>query len=120
MREGTQKQKGVVFCQASGVRKIPQLIADVLHRCSLNAHTIRNNTKKPQPENVFATSTANTSMKGELTCGTLSRLKTSVMRPQLLSKCPVFGWHLVLASGEDGPALEQTPHCWQGGEKHVR
>lgn len=48
-RAVTQKQQGVVFRQASGVGKIPQLIADVLHRCSLHTHThtpIRNNTKK--------------------------------------------------------------------------
>lgn len=35
MREVTEQEKGMVFRQASGVRKIPQLKADILHRCSL-------------------------------------------------------------------------------------
>lgn len=34
MREVTEQEEGVVFCQTSGVRKIPQLKADILHSCS--------------------------------------------------------------------------------------
>lgn len=39
MRKVTEQEKSVVFCQASGVRKIPQLKADILHGCSLRRNT---------------------------------------------------------------------------------
>lgn len=128
MREITEQEKGMVFCQGSGVGKIPQLIADVLHCCSLHmrthTHTHWSATiQKPLFENVFKTAWVQQEkwyVKRWLTGGTLSLLKTSVMRPQLLSKCPLLGWHLVDACGGEGPATEQTPHWWQGGEKHVR
>lgn len=38
-REVTEQEKGVVFRQASGARKIPQLKTDVLHCCSLHTCT---------------------------------------------------------------------------------
>lgn len=38
MGEVTEQEKGMVFCQASDVRKIPQLVADILHRYSLHIH----------------------------------------------------------------------------------
>lgn len=34
MGKVTEQEEGMVFCQASGVRKIPQLRADTLHCCS--------------------------------------------------------------------------------------
>lgn len=38
-REVTEQEKSVIFRQASGVRKIPQLKTDVLHCCSLHMRT---------------------------------------------------------------------------------
>lgn len=125
MGKVTEQKEGMVFCQASGVRKIPQLRTDTLHCCSLgwNAHIHTDELQhKYQHVKMFLKNVHEEKKTAVrlLTAGTFSLLKMSVMRAQLLSKCPLFGWHLVGTCGGGGPAMEQTPHWWHGGEKQVR
>lgn len=121
MREVTEQEKGVIFCQASGIGKISQLIADVLHCCSLpQTRVVISNSRKRNRKRVPRLHQEKWYARRWLTGGTLSLLKTSVTEPQLLSKCPLLGWHFVDDCEGERPAMEQTPHSWQGGEKHVR
>lgn len=86
IREVTEQLKGVVFCKSSGVRKIPQLKANALHRRPLKTQDKRQNKSGRK---------AAGKRRRELTAGTFCLLKTSVIRPQLLSKWLPFGWHFV-------------------------